>query len=181
MHNYLNNQTQYVEDEGFQSETLELPPVSTIQGSIVSGLLYLTYTMDLCQVINDRNNINNEQTTDTQQLLPVEQHLDTPYTYVDDCLFVITAPNIKTLENKTKKVFKNLNQYTKANHLKLNPTKTKFYITHRAKQDQTFNLMADGEVIEPVDVIKLLGFQFSKDLKWENHLITNKKSVYKKS
>lgn len=38
MHSYLSGRSQYVEVEGFQSDILYLPPVSTIQGSIGSRL-----------------------------------------------------------------------------------------------------------------------------------------------
>ena len=98
---YLNGRKQYVELNGYTSHTLPLP-TGVPQGSILGPLLFLIY-------IND---------------LPSASKLKTVL-FADDSNLLIRSKNLSDLINNLNEDLENINDFFKANKLKLNATKTK--------------------------------------------------------
>ena len=57
--NYLHNRKQYVEVNSNQSEILLTGNCSVSQGSVLSGLLYIIYTLDMHQQLHKIRHNNN--------------------------------------------------------------------------------------------------------------------------
>ena len=81
MKNYLKDRQQAVVIEGTESDKLHSGPMSVVQGSVLSCLLYLIYVMDLPLVFQDKR-------LSTQEEELTREPKST--TYVDDMTTTIT-------------------------------------------------------------------------------------------
>ena len=169
---YLHNRKQTVSVETFTSDYLHMNPLSVIQGSGLSCIFYLIYTMDLPIIFND-----DVKTT-------IEDAANTKYTdattYVDDTTInMYKQVGIPLQQMLDDTIFK-LEQYMYANKLVMNTEKTQFMIIskHRDRY-RDVKILAEPKNVLGSSNIKLLGLEIAEDLKFNHYLIDSKLSVYK--
>ena len=81
-------------------------------------------------------------------------------------------------QSQVQKQLDDLNQYANENEMKINQIKTKIMLFNTAKtNDFTPTIKIDGELLEVVEELKLLGVKISSDLKWN----ANTKYIIKKA
>lgn len=120
------------------------------QGSILGPLLFNLY-------INDVVNIDR----DTKFII-----------YADDTSLFLTDRNIPNLITKANHLLNKLDEWSTANSLTINTTKTKA-VLFRPRQQLTryeFNLKLGSTVIEVVPVVKSLGVLFEEHMSWTNQV-----------
>ena len=87
MDSYLCDRRQFVEIEGVNSDTLNIGGTSTVQGSVLAGLLYLIYTLDFPTFFHDKINSPQED-IDSENAIVI--------TFVDDTNSTIKEKQMKT-------------------------------------------------------------------------------------
>ena len=65
---YLSNRKQFTEINSNRSETTNCLNRGVFQGSILSGLMFLIYTLDINTIVHDKNHINNISEKNAQNL-----------------------------------------------------------------------------------------------------------------
>ena len=146
---YLRNRKQYVEWNNCKSSTA---PIETgvPQGSILGPLLFLLY-------IND---------------LPSATKLKCVM-YADDTNLLIKGSNLEALAIDLNKELEIVNDFFKANQLKLNTKKTKivlFQKKNNAKDVSTrIQIFLNSEKLEFEEEAKFLGITIDSNLTWEKH------------
>ena len=145
---YLGNRQQYVELNGYRSTTLPLP-VGVPQGSILGPLLFLLYINDLPSATNLKSVM-----------------------FADDTNLLIQGKNLDALTASLNSELEGINDYFKANQLKLNAKKTKMVIFRRkalpAGHSQV-DVFLDGEKLGIYDEAQFLGVTIDCTLNWERH------------
>jgi len=146
---YLSNRSQFVELNGTPS-TYEAISVGVPQGSILGPLLFLIY-------IND---------------LPASLDKLRAVMFADDTNLIIRGQNLAELTSTLNAELSSLNDYFKANKLKLNVDKTKM-VCFRPKN---LNFQKTDLVISLNNIqltcessITFLGLTLDEHLSWENH------------
>ena len=161
MKSYLNNRRQMVEIDGEKSEILNLGSTSTIQGSVLAGLLYLIYTLDFPAYFHTQVNTPHED---------IASDNATVITYVDDTNSTIKEKENEELVDTMKVNLKLSEEYTSQNHLALNTAKTKiFAITKSAKIANSLSLPS-SDITKPISnsqQINMLGVMVDSNLKNE--------------
>ena len=143
--NYLNNRRQQIHIENTKSDELHIGNMSIVQGSTLSCLLYLIYTMDLPQNSTPHKKLK----TKTQN----QQHmLTTPR---------LQYNSIKTTLNTKPKLTQQLqhsNDYMNANLLTMNDNKTQLLIiTKNINTKERLKINTTTKVIKPISNFKYLG------------------------
>ena len=132
--------------------------VGVPQGSILGPLLFLVY-------IND---------------LPASLEKSTSVVFADDSNLVIKGRQLPELVQSLNTELLTLNDYFKANKLKLNVDKTKMVCFNRGKKNlsELGMVCMDGKPIGQEESTKFLGITIDKSLTWENHCnnVANKMS-----
>ena len=162
------NRQQTVTIETFQSDLLHTGPLSVCQGSTLSGLLYLVYTLDYPLIFDTK-------------ILKIEEFDESNKpkinTFVDDSIVKIKLEDDPNKHNnQVEDALKTVNNYMNANSLVLNRDKSKILvITNNSDiRDNSKVKVPDKEDITPVRNMVYLGIQVQDDLKW-NYFITDSK------
>ena len=124
MENYLQNRRQYVAIQTAKYDCLLTGPRSVVQGSTLSGVLYLIYILDLPYLTHEENN-----NPENYRKCP----LPNIKTFVDDCMAKVPNKKDSTLEIEVEKFMENMEDYASANKLIVNPDKTKVVIITKKK------------------------------------------------
>ena len=169
--NYLSDRTQQISLDGIYSEELHIGPMSVVQGSTLSCLLYLVYILDLPIMYHKTNPTIKQQEECTQP---------TPTTFVDDTALTIKLTDPRTNQQIIEKYFDQIQDYMAANRLHLNSDKTTLIVVskHPDRKQQLY-LPTPKKNVYPTKHHKYLGIQISDNMKWNNHLVDNKNSLTK--
>ena len=170
MADYLSNRKQSVCVDTFTS--LHCNPMSVIQGSGLSCLFYLIYTLDLPIIFHSKvkttleDAVNKDDTEAT--------------TYIDDTTVNMTKEDGISMQQTLNDNIYRLNKYMSANKLSMNNDKTKFMIISKEKETYSnVNIPAEPTDIKDSDNIKLLGVEISADMRFNYFLSDSKLSIYK--
>ena len=112
---YLSDRRQRVLVDSFLSDELAIGPLSVCQGSTLSGILYIIYTLDYPLIYQ-------------QEILPIQEYITDKSpkttTFVDDSNSrILLTKNTDTNNSKIKEVLENITDYMNANRLVLNQDK----------------------------------------------------------
>ena len=146
---YLSNRKQYVDISGVCSSQKDIT-VGVPQGSILGPLLFLVY-------IND---------------LPASLEKLTPVMFADDTNLVIKGKNMSQMISSLNSDLAVLDDYFKANKLKLNVDKTKMVCFHKRNLEFNKNdhhVYLDGTRMPFESNATFLGIILDEHLSWENH------------
>ena len=156
---YLEDRSQFVEIDGFASETLELE-VGLPQGSILGPLLFILF-------IND---------------LPSATELIS-YLFADDSNFLFQDKDLKSLEYKINEELKVIGDWFASNKLTVNTQKSHCILFQKSKkQDLDISLFMEGMKLEQVkseEGMKFLGIKINQNLSWEGHINEKMKKARK--
>ena len=172
---YLHGRRQSVTVESFQSDKLYTGPLSVCQGSTLSGLLFLIYTLDYPLIFFDKN-------------IPIEEYdvsiKPKTTTFVDDSIVKILLEDDQNQHNnQIKTTLAKITQYMNANSLVLNRDKTKMLvITNKNEIRENIKLDIEKlpEPIRPVRSIVYLGIHIQDDLKFNQFLSEGPENLAKK-
>jgi hypothetical protein len=120
------------------------------QGAILSPLLFTLFTSDLPSCL---------------------QHCS-HYAYADDTQLAYDAntQDMSSAIQMMERDFENVVQWSSSNLLKLNVSKTEFFVAHsRYITLQPVHLTLGGNLFEPKPCIRILGVLFDRNLTFENH------------
>ena len=145
---YLSNRYQYVELHGCKSFVLPLK-TGVPQGSILGPLLFLLYINDLPAAANLKCVI-----------------------FADDTNLLIKGNDLNKLEYELNQELEGINDYFKANQLKLNPKKTKTVIFRRKSlpsSQKQLEILLDGVKLSIDEAASFLGITIDSTLSWDHH------------
>ena len=177
MEDYLSGRTQAVYIDGSLSPFLSVN-VGVPQGSILGPLCYIMFTNDLPEtVLKTSSHVH-------------FSHLTTHCTecgglccFADDSTYSVSDQDQGVLEEKLNDKYTILAKYMGNNKLKLNDDKTHLLImtTKQKKRMININIQIDTptEEIKPIKSEKLLGIIIQDDLKWNEYIQNNEKSLLK--
>ena len=171
MENYLSNRNQVVQINGSNSNNLYTGPFSVVQGSTLSCLLYLMYTLDLPTLYHTKIPTIEHQINCTEP---------TPTTFVDDTIVKINIEDPATRQNQVIEHLNTVKNYMDSNRLSLNPEKTQlFVLSQNPEVRKSVFLEVHPKRIVHSPTIQYLGISISENLKWNEFLINNKNSLIK--
>ena len=158
---YLQDRTQQVSVDSFLSEELHIGPMSVYQGSTLSGLFYLIYTLDYPLIHHEKR-------------LPIQQYIEDNkpkiQTFINDSINTIKLSDNNTNNNKIiKETLNNVNKYMQANSLVLNTDKMKILvITDNNDIRKAISIEVDNQdkPITPIRNFTYLGIDIQDNLKW---------------
>ena len=173
---YLNNRDQTVTVESFQSDTLDSGPMSVCQGSTLSGIFYLIYTLDYPLI-----HVNKIQSTQQYE----ESNAPKTTTFVDDsiCKIQITD-NTTHNNNEIIKTLDKITNYMNSNSLVLNKDKSQLLIISEnpeIKKGISIPIKGKEKPIKPTNSMKYLGINIQDDMKWNCFLQDGKDNLIKKT
>ena len=169
--NYLNQRRQQIHIEGTISDELHIGKMSVVQGSTLSCLLYLIYTMDL-PLLFQESRLNMEQ-----ELLDKNPKSNT---YVDDTTTTIQLNQNTTYQNQIDNTVTKMNDYMNSNFLTMNDTKTQLFIISKdINTKDKLRINTINKTIKPTNTFKYLGMHISNNLTWNQHISEAKDSLIK--
>jgi len=145
---YLENRSQFVEFNNHQSDVCNYN-CGVPQGSILGPLLFIIYTNDI------PNNLNNVKTI----------------LFADDTTIYLAHTNPNTLFVIANREMETVTDWFRANKLSLNIDKTK-YMIYSNKIIDTVNkrVLLCNRSIERTNCMKFLGVHIDDKLKWDKHI-----------
>ena len=157
--------------EGDISDELHIGDMSVIQGSTLSCLLYLLYTLDLPLLFYEEK-------------LKIEDQIynKTPNstTYVDDTTTTVNLPKDDNKQDIINTTTNKLLDYMNSNLLTMNPTKTQLMILSKNPNiKNSLQINTPTKTIKPTDNLKYQGIMIKDDLKWNLHIRDSKESLIK--
>ena len=172
--NYLQNRSQKVLVDTFESEEMYIGPLSVCQGSTLSGLLYLIYTLDLPLLHHTENhsleeyeNCKNPKTT----------------TFVDDSAVKISLSQNQNQHNEQiKRTLDEIYDYMNANKLVLNQSKSKILIISQnpaIRQKISINVPGRNEPLIPSRSFTYLGIPIQDTARWNYFIQESPESLIK--
>ena len=171
MQTYLSSRQQAVTVEGHTSPFLHCHKLSVVQGSGLSCLLYLTYTLDLPHIFT--NEMNTPKQDSTNRTTPDS------ILYIDDTTVNICKQPNQTLQQSLNQTRSTIKNYMEMNKLVMNNDKTQIMImSNHPDHHKGIYIPAKPKNVEHSPYIKLLGIEISSDLKWSHFLKGSKMSIY---
>ena len=145
---YLYERKQYVTYNGTQSNTIEMS-CGVPQGSVLGPLLFIIYTNDLPDCIENATTI----------------------LFADDTTIYESASDINYLYRSMNSNLSRLTDWFRGNKLSLNVAKTNYMLfSHHISTDESLELkMADQNIIQ-TNCSKFLGIHIDDKLKWNIHI-----------
>ena len=117
---YLEERYQLVQVDSYQSEPLNIGPLSVCQGSVLSGLLYLMYTLDFPVFLHEKVHSIQEEDNCMKP---------STTTFVDDSIVKINITQDHTKNNREiQDTINEVKKYMNSNYLILNKQKTKILV-----------------------------------------------------
>ena len=153
------------------SDELFIGDMSVIQGSTLSCVLYLIYTLDLPLLFN-LNKMTIEQN--------IVDKAPKSTTYVDDTTTTITLDDKTPKQTQIDTTITKLEDYMNSNFLTMNPTKTKLIIMSKnINLKNQLQINTTTKTIHPTPNFKYLGVMINQELKWNQHINDSKESLIK--
>ena len=115
---FLSDRKQFVQINTQNSDILLTGPVSTVQGSVMSGILYCIFIHDMSSVGHNKSHINNSSYNNCKRA--------NINTFVDDCYSTIMTDNKDEIWNLITEYVKRMNRYYTNNCLKNNIKKPRY-------------------------------------------------------
>ena len=177
MQDYLSGRTQAVYVDGSLSSFLPVN-VGVPQGSILGPLCYVLFTNDLPETVLDTSSHAHwsHLTSHCEQCGGV-------CCFADDSTYSVSSLSQEDLQDKLNSRYATLSSYMGNSRLKLNDDKTHLLIMATKQKHRLLNMNirinTPDEEIEPIKSEKLLGVIIQNDLKWNNYILHNDKSLIK--
>ena len=171
MESYLGDRTQAVQVESFTSPSLHIGRRSVIQGSALSCVLYLIFTLDLrlYSTISQSQYIHEEQTNRPRSL-----------TYIDDNFVTVSPNNDKNLQESLIETMELVTDYMANNKLMLNPDKSQLMvITKIPARRAEIQIPAAPKPIVHKSSVKILGIDIDHMISWKFFLVDGPSSISK--
>ena len=146
---YLSNRKQFVDMNGIRSSLADIT-VGVPQGSILGPLLFLIYINDLPSALDKM----------------------TPVMFADDTNLVIKGKDVTELTEVLNSELTSLDDFFRANKLKLNAGKTKlvcFRKKGRAFSSDSIPVTLDNQKLDFAENVTFLGLSLDEHLTWEDH------------
>ena len=160
LQSYLTERKQFINLQNDSSITRDMPNSSVIQGSRLSGLLYVCYVNE----INDLHKLMSKQIyttiTDRHTKIYTDIEHDT-ISFVDDSTNIVSSTGHTNLQSYLTDYHVLLSKFYSSNMLKINHDKTQMLISCKKRfRPLTDNLTFDagGNVIKQQNFITILGF-----------------------
>ena len=171
MQSYLENRTQSVQVETFTSPPLHAGPRSVIQGSALSCILYIIFTLDLPLIFDsDSIQISHEESTDKPKSL----------TYINDNFVLVTKNSDMNIQESLDDAMRRVSEYMSNNKLLLNPDKTKLMVlTCKPARRLDARIAAQPKDIIHSAKVKILGIELEETLSWRYFLVDGPQSISK--
>ena len=118
------------------------------QGGVLSPLLYILYTNDITDIIENKNIV----------------------LFADDKTIVYDKPTTQTTKNDIENDLGTLNDWFKSNNLLLNISKTQLMQFKPKTTNDSLCIEYRGEELKTQDEILFLGVVLDKNLNWEAHV-----------
>ena len=158
---YLTDRSQYVEINSNVSNIIKNRNIGVFQGSILSGLLYVIYTLDINSITHEKKHKNN--------ISEYKCHKPKIDAFVDDTYGVIRT-NENNVWNDIKEYTMKLNSYYTNNRLMNNINKTNIMIITKQNNINNGSINIDDKIIKHVPRVKILGTTFNDCLDWSDHV-----------
>ena len=171
MKSCLQDHLQSVQLEAYTSPPIHTGPRSVIQGSAMSCILFIIYTLDLPHIFT-------QTPLSTQQ----EESSSRPKStlYIDDNFIHITPFEDKTLQQSIDWTITKVQSYMNNNKLKLNKDKTKLMVlTCKPAIRKDIRITTQDEDILHSPNVKILGIELEETLSWKYYLTDGPKAVLK--
>ena len=139
MMSYLRNRKQFIKLNGKESDILLTGENSVSQGSVLSGLLYLIFTLDMHYRTHPMKHSNHSEYSKCKNIYM--------NTFVDDVYSIIESTD-KEIWNKVEKYIRIMNQYYIDNRLQINVTKTNVMIITNSKETRDKEINIDNIIIK---------------------------------
>ena len=171
---YLKDRRQRVLVDSFLSNELSIGPLSVCQGSTLSGILYIIYTLNY-PLLNQAS------------ILPVHKYIEDKApkttTFVDDSNSRISLTKDKDNNNKIiKDELNKIQDYMNANRLVLNQEKSKILVItndDKIRNEIKIPILGMDEPLKPVRNITYLGIDIDDQLKWNFFIEDSPKNLIK--
>ena len=173
MKSYLSNRKQYVSLETYNSTILDSNDCSTVQGSKLSGLLFLLYTNEIPLLPKLMTQETYFQITGKSLRQYDNIHDHTTINFVDDSTNLISFTNNKNISDYLSDFYTLLDCYYNMNKLQINPDKTNLVISCKNKLRQyckNVSFWADTYEIKQKEKIKILGAYIQFNLSYDSHI-----------
>ena len=189
---YLSDRKQCVSIDGCLSRLLEVP-TGVPQGSILGPILYILFTNELPDTVQDHH--VQDGAVEVHQQQRVEEEDAPPYTmsctvcgsvccYADDTTYSCSSKDPEELSRKLSSKYMVVSEYMVNNRLKLNDDKTHLMVMttsqfRKRNPNLHVEIRTPTEIIEPTVTEKLLGGSVHQDMKWAEHLLDGDSSLVK--
>ena len=156
---YLFNRKQQVINNTNTSDILLTGECSVSQGSLLSGLLYIIYTLDMHEQLHPIKHSNNLEYF----------KCNNTYTssYVDDCYGTVKGNN-GNIWNKIANFIDTMSKYYINNKLYVNVDKTKVMIVNGSQEVMETSIIINNQTIKNNRTLKILGTTFNCKLNWDD-------------
>ena len=165
---YLHDRKQVVTVNGNTSQTLLTGPVSVCQGSVLSSLLWIIYTLDLHNQphrVKHNNHLEYSRCNRTNMCV-----------YIDDSYSIVRETG-KGLWEDVRSQIKLMENYFNSNELFVNVKKTVVMLITNSRELKNANIEIEGKIINHSRTMKILGSILNDELKWSDHFLKGEKAL----